>query len=159
MPVHRAKSFKDDFRTPPYLFIHYNRIFDFEIDAAADSKSSLCSFYFGFDNPSENMKDGLKASWSNVRIFCNPPFSNKKEWIEKADFEVQDNDCPICLMVLPNCIDTKIFNKVIHKRYYWEHLPFRVSFIDPATMKPVNGNDTGTVIIYFKKDIVRPKNI
>jgi hypothetical protein len=98
--------------------------------------------------------DGLRDRWLDYRVFCNPPFSEKNKWIEKAAYEVEEGDCPLCVMILPNCIDTKIFNEKIHGRYYWEHLPFRISFLDENN-KPINGNPSGSIIVYFWKNIVR----
>lgn len=39
------------------------------------------------------------------------------------------------------------------QRICYEVLEGRISFIDPATNKPKSGNNSGTVIVYFKKKI------
>lgn len=89
-----------------------------------------------------------------VRAFCNPPFSQKAEFIEKAHKEVQAGNCPICVMILPlNSMDTKVWHEIIEGRYHYEILKGRISFIDPETKQPRKGNNSGTVIVYFKKRI------
>lgn len=89
-------------------------------------------------------------------MFCNPPFSRKAKFIEKAYNEVINGDCPIVVMILPsNCQDCKAFQKYIKKNFFYETLEGRVAFIDPETGNPMKGNNSGTTIVYFKKDIVR----
>jgi len=88
------------------------------------------------------------------RIFCNPPFSQKAKWIAKADYEVQEGGCPICVMVLPSlCMDTEAWHKYVEGKYHYEILKGRISFINPDTGKPQSGNNSGTVIVYFKKRV------
>lgn len=143
--THKQPIKSDEWRTPPDLFKQLNVRFYFTMDAAATSKNSTTFLY---------LKDGLSDTWSNERIFCNPPFSQKAEWIKKMHDEVIHCDCPLCVMILPNCIDTKAFNKYIHGTFHWEHLPYRVSFLDENGNK-VNGNPSGTIIVYAWKKIER----
>ena len=90
------------------------------------------------------------------RVFCNPPFSRKAEFIEKAYNEVLFGDCPIVVMVLPsNCQDSRSFQQFIKKNFFYETLSGRVAFINPETGKPMKGNNSGTTIVYFKRDITR----
>ena len=57
-------------------------------------------------------------------------------------------------MLLPlNSIDTKAFHKYIQNKFFYEVLEGRISFIDPKTNKPKSSNNSGTVVIYFKKKI------
>lgn len=89
-------------------------------------------------------------------MFCNPPFSQKAAFIKKAYEEVINGDCPVVVMVLPsNCQDSKAFQQYIKKNFFYETLSGRVAFIDPETKQPMKGNNSGTTIVYFKKDITR----
>ena len=89
-------------------------------------------------------------------MFCNPPFSKKKDFIEKAYNEVMFGNCPVVVMVLPsNCLDGSAFQNFIKNKFFYEVLAGRVAFIDPETQRPMKGNNSGTVIVYFKKDIKR----
>lgn len=142
----------DDFETPEHLFEQLNSIFKFTVDAACTLSNCQCKRGFFFDNGF----NGLEESWESERVFCNPPFSNKADWIRKAHNEVQYNGCPICVMILPtNCMESESFQKYVYHNYFFEILKGRVSFIDPQTKQPKSGNNSGTVIVYFKKRIER----
>lgn len=135
----------DNFETPDYIFEQLNDIFNFELDAACSDKNCKCPMGISLDS--------LNSIWM-FRTFCNPPFSKKAEFIKHADEEVQKGHCPICVMILPlNCMDTKVWHEVIEGRYHYEILKGRIAFIDPETNKPKKGNNSGTVIVYFKKRI------
>lgn len=142
----------DNFQTPPALFEQLHQIFNFTMDAACTTKNCLCQRGFCQDKGI----DALKMSWGGDRVFCNPPFSQKAAFIKKAYDEVINGDCPIVVMVLPsNCHDSKAFQQYIKKNFFYETLAGRVAFIDPTTGKPMKGNNSGTTIVYFKKDITR----
>lgn len=144
MKMNQRGKGNDEFETPDYIFKQLNRIFNFEFDAACtpDNKKCVMAPF-----------DGLYTTWQ-YRTFCNPPFSQKEKWIRKASFEVEENRCPICVMILPlNCMDTKVWHEIIEGRYHYEILKGRIAFIVPKTNKPKKGNNSGTVIVYFRKRI------
>lgn len=142
----------DNFQTPDHLFKQLNNIFCFTLDAACTTKNCKCVLGFYHDLGD----NALNSDWSDQRVFCNPPFSQKAAFIEKAYNEVINGDCPICVMILPsNCQDSKAFQKYIKKNFFYETISGRVAFIDPETGQAMKGNNSGTTIVYFKKDIVR----
>lgn len=143
---------QDAFNTPQSFFQQLDAIFSFEIDVACDSGNIKCPRGF----PIDKGFCGLSSRWDG-RVFCNPPFSQKNKWIEKAISEVESGNCPICVMVLPlNCMSADgFFNGVIKKGYFYEILNRRIQFLDNETKLPVTGNDTGTVVVYFKKRLLR----
>lgn len=144
----------DCFETPDEIYDQLDRIFNFTLDAACTLSNCKCEKGFYFDNGF----DGLKESWGGERVFCNPPFSKKADWIRKAHKAVQSEGCPIVAMLLPsNCMDSEAFQNYIYPNYNFEILRGRVSFIDPETKKPKAGNNSGTVIVYFRKHITRGK--
>lgn len=148
MKMNQKGRGNDEFCTPDYIFQQLNRIFNFTLDVAASSSNTKCLEYM----PKE--LSALEYHWGNYRCFCNPPFSKKAEFIKKADDEIQNYECPICVMILPlNCMDTKVWHEYIEGRYHYEILKGRIAFIDPETNKPKKGNNSGTVIVYFKKKI------
>lgn len=140
----------DYFETPDYIFNQLNKIFEFDYDVACCAKNDNCKCPAGLY---EEANDALFVNWYG-RCFCNPPFSKKAAFIRKADKEVQSGNCSICVMILPlNCMDTKVFHDYIENKYHYEILQGRISFIDPETKLPKKGNNSGTVIVYFKKKI------
>lgn len=142
----------DCFRTPDHIFKQLDSVFAFTLDAACTTEDCKCPK--GFYN--DQGVDALNMSWGGERVFCNPPFSQKAAFIEKAYNEVINGDCPVCVMVLPsNCQDGRAFQKFIKKNFFYETLSGRVAFIDPATGQAMKGNNSGTTIVYFKKDVIR----
>jgi len=141
----------DTFNTPDFLFKQLNNTFAFTVDAACSSNNAKLKKRFAHDEGF----CGLKESWSQERVFCNPPFSQKKDWIIKAHDEVTNNDCYFVAMILPlNCMSTEVFfDYVIGNGYQCEILKKRVQFLNDKTKKVESGNNSGTVIVYFKKNI------
>lgn len=140
----------DCFQTPKFIFTQLDKIFNFEIDIACTTQNCLAPKGFYYDRSI----NALQVNWGGERAFCNPPFSQKAEFIEKAHNEVLNGSCPICVMILPlNSMDTKAWHKFIEGKFHYEILEGRISFIDPATGQPKSGNNSGTVIVYFKKRI------
>lgn len=138
----------DYFETPPEIFKQLDDIFHFNLDCAANAENAKCARFLNEE------LDGTVIGWHNNRCFCNPPFSKKAEFIKKAYNEVINKDCPICVMILPlNCIDTKVWHEYIEGKFHYEILKGRIAFIDPETKQPKKGNNSGTVIVYFKKKI------
>ena len=136
----------DNFRTPDYIFNQLNKIFYFNLDIAANEEDRKCYYYLP-----NALNDNI--IWGYHRCFCNPPFSKKAQFIKKAHEEVQKGT-PIVVMILPlNCMDTKVWHEYIEGRYHYEILKGRISFINPNTKQPQKGNNSGTVIVYFKKKI------
>ena len=141
---------QDSWATPQYIFDQFDKQFGFEIDTACDSSNAKCDRAFMGDSG----YDGLKESWTG-RAWCNPPFSEKEKWIIKAHDEVLNGNCPLCVMILPlNSISRKVFHTHIDGKFHYEILQNRIAFIDPETGESKKGNNTGTVVIYFKNKVV-----
>ena len=126
MKMNQKGRGNDEFETPDYIYNQLDRIFNFEFDVACNVWNCKIKDIRFPDN-----FDGLKAN-----------------------SEVQYNNCPICVMILPlNSMDTKVWHEVIENKYHYEILKGRIAFIDPQTHEPKKGNNSGTVIVYFKKRI------
>ena len=141
----QTSSGKDDWATPQYLFNQLNDIFNFNLDVACNDSNAKCTRAFRHDSG----YDGLKEKWSG-RVWCNPPFSKKNEWIKKAHDEIESENCSVCVMILPlNSISAAFFHDYIEGKHYYQVLRNRVSFLNNGV--PVNGNNTGTVVVYFMR--------
>lgn len=68
----------DDRGTDPDLFAKLNRRFHFTLDVAAAPHNAKLPRYF------TRLMDGLAQSWEGERVWCNPPYSNIRPWVEKA---------------------------------------------------------------------------
>ena len=49
---------------------------------------------------------GLESSWSGYRVFCNPPYSSIRPWLEKH------SEPKLVVYLLPSRTDTKWFHEI-----------------------------------------------
>src|ERR1035437_543035 len=68
----------DDRGLPAAEFWTLNKRFGFTLDAAASPHNAKLDRYV-----TEEM-NGLTYSWANERVYCNPPYSDIRPWVEKA---------------------------------------------------------------------------
>jgi hypothetical protein len=83
------RGFKDSSPTPKYFYDQINAEFHFDFDPCPLT-NNLRDF------------DGLTSDWRGKRIFVNPPFSQKPQWIRKAIEESKKGK--LVVMLLP--VDT-----------------------------------------------------
>jgi phage N-6-adenine-methyltransferase len=76
-----ATGGKDDWRTPGDLFERLDKQYHFTIDGAADSSNHLIHRWWG---PGGEVEDALVADWANEVVFCNPPYTHTKYFVDKA---------------------------------------------------------------------------
>lgn len=81
----KLKTSKDNWEIPEWLFNLLDSRFNFTLDAAATRTNKKCIKF---------CEDGLSESRGKNRVFCNPPFSQKNAFIEKAYKEITEGDCP-----------------------------------------------------------------
>ena len=74
--------------------------------------------------------DGLEIQWHD-EVFCNPPYSQARLWIEKAIPEKEN--CDSIVLLLPNWTDRKWFQLV--KDYPIEFLQGKRYFLTPEGKK------------------------
>lgn len=114
-------SAKDDWRTPPELFVKLDAEFGFAIDMAANRENALCAGYFGPDGLGE---DGLLGDYGRAlravedgtgrrAFWCNPPYSRglQAKFIAKAAAESSIGRTVV--MLLPARTDTIAFHRHI----------------------------------------------
>ena len=96
--VHGPRVDVDERGTPPELFAALDRRFRFTIDVAALPHNRKCTRYFAPPAPRPwgcmweveclpVAVDGLRQPWHGERVWCNPPYSNIRPWVEKATQE------------------------------------------------------------------------
>lgn len=79
-----AKDEIDDRATTPEVFAEFNARWHFTIDVAASAHNTKLDRFHSIDD------DGLAQSWAYERVWCNPPYSNIRPWVEKAWTEWND---------------------------------------------------------------------
>lgn len=84
----------DDRATIPEVFGPLDERYGFTVDVAASAHNTKCARYF------DHGRNGLAQTWCGERVWCNPPYSNIRPWIEKAWFESEGGGAVI-VMLLP----------------------------------------------------------
>lgn len=97
----------NEWSTPQQTYDELNREFNFNLDPCATKENAKCSRYF------TQSDDGLKQSWDNANVFCNPPYGREIGlWVKKAS-ECQGG---VCVMLIPARTDTKYFHDYIYNK-------------------------------------------
>lgn len=100
-------SNSDEWGTPLKLFDELNKEFHFTLDPCASCENHKCDKYYTAED------DGLKQSWKNEVVFCNPPYSKIKEWVKKCYDEYIENGTTVVLLI-PARTDTTYFHNYIY---------------------------------------------
>lgn len=90
----RGASERDNLGTDPVLFAKLDERFGFTLDVAATPANAKCEQFFTLED------DGLTRSWTG-RVWCNPPYSQIREWVEKAWNEWWADRSELIVMLLP----------------------------------------------------------
>lgn len=90
-----ARDDVDDRWTPQDFFDAMHAEHGFTVDvAAARHNAKLKRFY-------SKWRSGLKASWRDEVVWCNPPYSDLDPWVAKATEETVYGGCRKVVMLLP----------------------------------------------------------
>lgn len=89
-----ASDSVDERITPDAIYGPLHTEFGFNLDAAANCANRKCREYYDIGG------NGLAHSWVDYRVWCNPPYSAIRPWIEKAWAEHRAG-CPVIVMLLP----------------------------------------------------------
>lgn len=79
--MHKAlfTSNSNEWSTPQDFFDELNKEFNFDLDPCATKENAKCERYY------TETDDGLKESWDNANVFCNPPYGRQiGSWVKKA---------------------------------------------------------------------------
>jgi phage N-6-adenine-methyltransferase len=99
-------------RTPRTLGANLVNMFYLNLDAAADDSNKLCPVYWS------EADDGLSREW-NGRVWCNPPFSGCRDWVEKAIEEVDSRRAQCVIMLLPAHVGLSWFTLAADRAPFW----------------------------------------
>lgn len=123
------KSDTDEWSTPDSVFEALDQEFHFTLDPCATAENHKCIRYFTKE------KDGLERDWQGETVFCNPPYSQIKKWVEKAYREgIKDNTTVVLLV--PARTDTKWFQSYVLHRSEIRFIAGRIKFGDAQYNAP-----------------------
>lgn len=130
----------DIWNTPRDLFEKLNDEFKFTLDPCCNNDNKLCDKYYTEED------DGLLQSWDNEIVYCNPPYSNIKEWVRKAYCEWDKNTTIVLL--LPSRTDTIWFHKYIYNIAEIRFIKGRLKFSNSKNSAPF----PSMLVIYRKEN-------
>ncbi len=148
---HTPPEHKDRWQTPIEIFSALDVEFGFYLDAAADKNNALCARYL------TEQDNALAVDWESYgAIWCNPPYSEIKPWVEKATQQCRAQNQPI-VMLIPADTSVSWFSLALKSvdevRLITDG---RISFINAGSGKQVNGNNKGSMLLIWRP-FIKPR--
>jgi len=134
MPYH-PKSKSDTYLTPKQTYAQLNSEFDFNHDPCPYPRPSW---------------DGLEVPWG-TRAFCNPPYSQLADWIEKAYKEWKTGGKTI-VMLIPSRTDTIAFHKYILGNAELRFVKGRLRFTSPTSTMADRAPFASLIVVFNALD-------
>ncbi len=104
LEYHKTEE-RDDWSSPRALIARIEKEFGkFDLDVCASHKNKVCEKFF------DKATNGLEQDWNGSFVWCNPPYSQKLEWIEKATLEASKGAKVV--MLLPSFTETAFFREL-----------------------------------------------
>jgi hypothetical protein len=121
----------DDRATAPETFDPLQERFGFTLDVAASPRNAKLPRFFVSPDYQPSARDlqpsgvdGLAQSWDGERVWCNPPYSDIRPWVEKA----WDSNAELVVMLLPaNRTEQGWWQDCVEP--FRDHGDFRVEFL------------------------------
>lgn len=79
-------------------------------------------------SPFQSAEDYLLKEFQNAKLYCNPPYSKNKEFIEWC-YKQMNNGCTIWLLI-PSRTDTRYFQKIMNDGMLLYFIKGRLRFND-----------------------------
>lgn len=135
MPAQKPGRSKQDYQTPPELLVAIKRrlyITDFDVDVAASKDNAVCPYYY------DEERNGLAQPWqvpesTSGWAWCNPPYANIGDWVEKAIYEVWQG--ANIAMLIPASVGSNWWSRA-EKYCYQLFLSPRITFVGCDTPYP-----------------------
>ena len=132
---------KNNWATPQWFFDKLDAEFHFTLDPCSDDHNHKCEKYF------TEKQDGLKQSWSDEIVFCNPPYGRViGKWVKKCFEEVYCGSCKCAVLLLPARTETMWFHDYIYHKAEVRFIKGRIKF-EGAT---VNAPFPNMVVVFRK---------
>ena len=137
---------RDMWRTPGFVFEHYDQRFNFWCDLAASENNSLCDNFYSADKSAFDAK--LDDCQMGGNVWCNPPYSSIGPWVELCA-RLSRETGRVFVMLLPADTSVKWFSEAMRECSECHLISGRLSFISEETGEPVSGNNKGSAVFIF----------
>ena len=135
---------RDDWQTPPWVMVPLMERFRFTGDAAASATNSVASSWLSKED------DSLACSWDTLgrRVWLNPPYSQTKHFIQRAEQESRANGrLVVCLVPSSMCVPwSHMARQTAQEIWFYRS---RISFISPLTGEALPANPIGSMLLVF----------
>lgn len=131
--------------TPWCVVNRYSQRFGpFTLDVCADAETTKCRHYISRET------NGLKTVWPFGSVcWCNPPFGEIYDWMEKSYWSSQNDGCTVVVFV-PSWTEDRWFHEFVPKAAHLIFLRDRCHFLNPDGTGASGGLPDGMMIIVFK---------
>lgn len=150
MTRHYDLSEKDDWISPPELVDDIDgAVNGITLDPCAHEQTSYGEMNYRL----EDGQDGLQKDWVGD-VFVNPPFSYKKEWLQKVVEELQSGHVDTVTVITPDGTDTKSWwhEYIAAHAQYICFLEGRLSYLAPLD----DDDDPEEVELVTHPDLAEP---
>ncbi|MGI2222644.1 phage N-6-adenine-methyltransferase [Shewanella oncorhynchi] len=155
-------STKDSYRTPRAVYDFYDHQYHFVLDAAASDINARSPryiteqqnthetnwFHAAFGAPGDALGETHPEARTGHYVWMNPPYSNIGPFVETAiKWQAKGLGCVMLVMM-----DQSVgwFKRAVeHCQEVHLVIGGRLSFVDPVTEKPANGNNKGSMFLVF----------
>lgn len=120
----------DCLQTPSWIYAHLGRV---DLDPCAGLNTSIGAENFSI----ERGQNGLKLNWFGF-VYCNPPFSQKQQWIERMI------DHGNGILILPERGSAPWFGPLAKAAGYYWVMGKKINFIGGPS-----SNNLGSVLFLF----------
>ena len=137
----------DNWRTPQWMFDWLNELYSFDIDLCACKESAKVDNFFSLE------ENALKKDWIEYGDvgFCNPPYSNRGEWIDLAANQAIEGMTTI--MTIPALNGQKFVPKVIDGCSKIISMIGRVGYVHYDTLKIEDKPKFATIVVEFSPKV------
>jgi len=117
------KERRQNYRTPPEVFDPLHAEFHFTLDGASDPDNALL--------PAAS-SEGSPVSWVGHRVFCNPPWSNIRPFVEQAA------EANLAVLLVPARTNAKWFHRALELGAWPRFFVGRIKFVGAKHSCPVD---------------------
>ena len=144
-------SLRDLWRTPPWVFQYYNRIFKYRADVAATAENALCDQFI------TEQENALEIGWGDIlgTVWCNPPYSDIAPWVRQAEAAWEMGTGSTLLLPAETAVGwfEEALESVCQVRFITGQ---RVGFIHPETGKAIEQNPKGSILLVWLPEGKKP---
>lgn len=152
-PKKPPRGERQNLATPLWLFRQIHARYWFTLDACAEKWNAK------LQNFCTEQNSGLLHEWNDERVWCNPPYSDIKPWIEKAIEKTRPltGVCPLVVFLVPVRTSQPWFHDALRAGARVEFLQFRVAFeYPPGSEERKQSPFEHSMLLIFERSLVKP---